>query len=357
MRMEEGLDTGPVYLVHRLPIAANETAGSLHDKLAELGAARHRRGAGGNRVRAPAAAVVQPAAAQTYAAKIAKEEAVIGLVADAASSSARFAPSIPFPARPPLLRGEALKIWRAQTSRRAAALPGTVLQAADRTASWSPAGADALSLEQFQRAGGKRMAAAEFLRGSRARGGRPARRLTRTAHVQTVQRIAATHGRRRPGGQEPDAGARMPPGANMPDLEPRRPRRRPGPQLRRPAPSRPPAGGAGDSSSAKPVAKAELQALLVVAVYQLEHSGRGALRDRRSRGGMRQRDCRPQRKPFVNAVLRNFQRNRAQLLESAPTPANAGRYSHPQWWIDRLRAQLPANTRRRCSPRAMAIRR
>jgi 16S rRNA (cytosine967-C5)-methyltransferase len=45
---------------------------------------------------------------------------------------------------------------------------------------------------------------------------------------------------------------------------------------------------------------------------------------------------------LVNAVLRNFIRNRSDLLERV-AESEIGRYSHPQWWIDKLRAQYPQN--------------
>ena len=91
----------------------------------------------------------------------------------------------------------------------------------------------------------------------------------------------------------------------------------------------------------KPVAKAELQALLVVAIYQLEYSEAApyAVVDHAV-------ECASQiagapMKAFVNAVLRNFQRNREQLLLKAES-TDEGRFSYPDWWIRRLRRELPA---------------
>lgn len=117
----------------------------------------------------------------------------------------------------------------------------------------------------------------------------------------------------------------------------------------------------------KPVAKAELQALLLVALYQLEYSEAApyAVVDHAV-------ECAAQiagapMKAFVNAVLRNFQRNRKQLLGKADA-TDEGRYSYPAWWIARLRRAFPAEAdgvlragnarppmtlrvnRRRCSP-------
>ncbi len=117
----------------------------------------------------------------------------------------------------------------------------------------------------------------------------------------------------------------------------------------------------------KPVAKAELQALLLVAIYQLEYSEAAhyAVVDHAVECAAQIAGA--QMKAFVNAVLRNFQRNREQLLAKADT-TDEGRYSYPGWWIDRLRNELPAEAenvlragnarppmalrvnRRRCSP-------
>ena len=74
MEMEEGLDTGPMLTMERLPIEAVDTTGSLHDKLAALGGrmivdALRKLQAG------ELTAVPQPSAGVTYAAKIGKEEA------------------------------------------------------------------------------------------------------------------------------------------------------------------------------------------------------------------------------------------------------------------------------------------
>lgn len=51
----------------------------------------------------------------------------------------------------------------------------------------------------------------------------------------------------------------------------------------------------------------------------------------------------PWAKGLVNAVLRNFLRQRETLLERAEQAGEVARYSHPQWWIDKLRKQYPAD--------------
>jgi methionyl-tRNA formyltransferase len=163
MRMEEGLDTGPVYLTLRQPIAPDDTAGSLHDKLAVLGGR-----AIVEALEAIARGALQPraqdAAGATYAAKIAKEEAALDWSADAATIERQVRAFNPFPGAHTRLGSEALKVWKVAASDGAGA-PGTILHAADGRLVVA-CGRGALSLEVLQRAGGRRLPAAEFLRGS-----------------------------------------------------------------------------------------------------------------------------------------------------------------------------------------------
>lgn len=97
-----------------------------------------------------------------------------------------------------------------------------------------------------------------------------------------------------------------------------------------------------DQLVAKPVAKAELQALLVVAVYQLEYTDAAPYAVVDHAVECATQIAGPQTKGFVNAVLRNFQRNREQLLKAADA-SEEGRHSHPEWWSNRLRGELPAD--------------
>ena len=86
----------------------------------------------------------------------------------------------------------------------------------------------------------------------------------------------------------------------------------------------------------------ELQTLLLVALYQLEYSEAApyAVVDHAV-------DCAAQigggyLKAFVNAILRNFQRSRPALLKVADS-TDAGLYSYPAWWIERLRRDFPSD--------------
>ena len=165
MQMDEGLDTGDMLLEGQLPIAADDTTGTLHDKLASLGAdlivqALEQAAAGTLR------ATPQPEPGVTYAHKIEKAEAQIDWRQAAAVIERRVRAFNPFPGAAGGLEGEALKVWRCALAERedARAAPGTVL-AADEAGIVVACGEGALRLTELQRAGGKRLAVADLLRG------------------------------------------------------------------------------------------------------------------------------------------------------------------------------------------------
>jgi methionyl-tRNA formyltransferase len=163
MRMEAGLDTGPVYSTERLPIEPEDTAGSLHDKLAFLGAQCV--------VRALAALetgglepVPQPAEGVIYARKIEKHEASIDWSRGAEEIERQVRAFNPVPMAGTSLRGEPLRIWRARAMQSRAATPGQIIGVGDGGVLVA-CGSGALLVLELQRAGGKRLPAAEFLRG------------------------------------------------------------------------------------------------------------------------------------------------------------------------------------------------
>lgn len=162
MRMDAGLDTGPVLAQQRIAIAADDDAQSLHDKLAALGAqmivaALEDTAAGRAR------AVAQPAAGVTYARKIEKREAAIDWRRPAPEIERAVRALRPAPGAVTQLRGEPIKVWRARVASGHGAA-GTVL-AADGAGVLVACGDQALLATELQRAGGKRLAAAQFLRG------------------------------------------------------------------------------------------------------------------------------------------------------------------------------------------------
>ncbi len=90
----------------------------------------------------------------------------------------------------------------------------------------------------------------------------------------------------------------------------------------------------------KPVQDAAVRALLLVALYQLQYSraAEHAVVDHAVRAAEALK--KPWAKGLVNAVLRNFLRQRVSLREQADA-SEEGRYSHPQWWIEKLHRQYP----------------
>lgn len=160
MQMEAGLDTGPVLLSDRLPLASDETAGSLHDKLADLGA----RLIVNALEKIPLPAVPQSDTGITYAAKIEKAEALLDWRLPAAEIERKVRAFNPFPGAATMLEGIPVKIWRAVAVPGGAA-PGTVL-VADRHGIVVACGDGALCLGELQKAGGKRLSAAQFLSGN-----------------------------------------------------------------------------------------------------------------------------------------------------------------------------------------------
>lgn len=87
----------------------------------------------------------------------------------------------------------------------------------------------------------------------------------------------------------------------------------------------------------KPVQDAQLRCLLLVALYQLQYSKAAphAVVDHAVRAARKRNAA---ASGLVNAVLRNFLRNRDALLKVAAS-SEEGRYSYPQWWIDAVKAQ------------------
>ena len=163
MRMEEGLDSGPVYLMRRIPIAAEDTAGTVHDKLAALGA-RCIVEALPEIVDGTLKAVPQSEAGATYAPKITKDEAAIDWSREAIEVDRQVHAFNPFPGAYSTLRGEPLKIWHAAVAPGSPAPPGSILSA-DAQGIVVACGNGALRATELQRAGGKRLAAVDFLHG------------------------------------------------------------------------------------------------------------------------------------------------------------------------------------------------
>ncbi len=166
MQMDAGLDTGDMLLIERVAIAATETTSQLHDQLAALGGkmivdALHLA------ARGELKPVKQPEAGVTYAHKVEKQEAVIDWNQTADHIVRRVHAFNPFPGASSTLGGEVLKIWNATVSAGAApahAQPGEVLAVVPEGITVSAMNSEVI-LTELQRPGGKRLSAADLLRG------------------------------------------------------------------------------------------------------------------------------------------------------------------------------------------------
>jgi len=162
MQMEAGLDTGPVLLRRQVAIAPDDTGGTLHDKLAALGAGAL--GEGLDRLAGGMALPPQAQAAEgvTYAHKLDKSEAAFDWNQPAAVIERKVRAFNPWPVAEALLAGEMLRIWRAAVlPGEANAPPGSVLGAG--RAGIDVACADGVvRLLEVQRAGARRIAAADY---------------------------------------------------------------------------------------------------------------------------------------------------------------------------------------------------
>jgi methionyl-tRNA formyltransferase len=162
MQMDAGLDTGDMLLSESLAILPDDTAATLHDKLAACGGRliveALELAACGGLVRKP-----QPLDGITYAHKIDKAEGPIDWHAGAALIERRLRAFDPFPGASTALDGETIKCWRGRVVA-GAGDPGEVL-AIDPAGITVACGDGALLLTELQRAGGKRLPAAQFVRG------------------------------------------------------------------------------------------------------------------------------------------------------------------------------------------------
>ncbi len=165
MKMEAGLDTGPVFLERRLTIGPDETGGSLHDRLAAEGGPAVLQVIDeleANRARS----VPQSEQGVTYAAKIEKSEAVIDWSTDAAEVGRKVRAFNPWPIAETLLDGEQLRIYRARVLddglRDLSARPGAILDVRGDSIVVA-CGRGRLALVEVQRPGRRPVAARDLI--------------------------------------------------------------------------------------------------------------------------------------------------------------------------------------------------
>lgn len=163
MQMDAGLDTGDMLLVEPLSITPEDTTATVHDRLAVLGGrlmveALVLAACGGLRP------VVQPSEGITYAHKIEKREATLDWALSAETLARRVRAFDPFPGTQTARGCDSFKVWAAHAQPGCAGAVGEVLAVNERGVQVQT-GDGVLVLTTLQRAGGKRLPVAEFLRG------------------------------------------------------------------------------------------------------------------------------------------------------------------------------------------------
>jgi methionyl-tRNA formyltransferase len=182
MRMDAGLDTGPMLAAREIDIGADDTAKTLHDRLAALGAeliGETLDALKEGRIRE----VPQPSEGVTYARKIDKAEALIDWRQDAELIARRVRAFNPWPIAETRLEGAQLRIWEAAVSDSermpnpmligavSTMQPGTVLTATHAGIEVA-CGRGVLRILRLQLAGRKPLCAREFIQGQRLDGAR-----------------------------------------------------------------------------------------------------------------------------------------------------------------------------------------
>jgi methionyl-tRNA formyltransferase len=162
MQLDAGLDTGPMLLERRRPIHSHDTAGDLHDALAELGAAALVEAIDG-RAAGTLMPRPQPPDGATYAAKIEKSEARLDWSAGVVEVDRRVRAFNPWPTAETSFAGEQLRVLRARIADHSAvdAAPGTVLGIAEDGLRIA-CGEGVLAVRELQRAGKRPISARDF---------------------------------------------------------------------------------------------------------------------------------------------------------------------------------------------------
>jgi len=168
MRMDAGLDTGPMLLRESTPIHDTDTAGTLHDRLQAMGARLIVNALaaieGGSLV-----SVAQPEHGVTYARKLSREEAPVDWSLTATGICRRVRAFDPVPGASSTCQGVSWKLWGAQPIPEASgpSVPcGTIVRVSSEGVDVQ-AGSGIVRLTEMQKAGGRRLPVDQLLRGAR----------------------------------------------------------------------------------------------------------------------------------------------------------------------------------------------
>jgi methionyl-tRNA formyltransferase len=166
MKLDAGMDTGDILLQHEIPIEPEDTSTSIHDRLAEIGAGLMLKTLD-NLEHGTAKRIPQDPAQATYAPMLKKSDGLLGWNQAARSLHNRIRAFNPWPGTYTLLKGQTLRIWKAQPTDLSGELPpGTLLHHASGTAVVA-CGAGGLRLEEVQLENRRRTSALDFLHGIR----------------------------------------------------------------------------------------------------------------------------------------------------------------------------------------------
>ena len=163
MQLDEGMDTGPVYLTARTAIGGDETAGELMARLAPIGAAALLEGIA--KIEAGAVATAQDHTRATHAAMLAKSDGAIDFAQPAAKVASRIRGVDPWPGAQATLKDQIVKLFRAHAiAGDPAKAPGTVL-AIDKAGAHVQCVDGAVLIKELQAAGRKRLTAQQVAAG------------------------------------------------------------------------------------------------------------------------------------------------------------------------------------------------
>ncbi len=172
MKMDAGLDTGPMLTRDSTPIQTEDTAQTLHDRLARMGAELLVQTIP-DYVKGKIVPQPQPAEGVSYAKKITREDGRIDWTLSARAIENRVRAFTPWPGtftfQPAELKAVLLKIWSVQVETEGSGAPGQVL-GADQNGIVVACGNQALRILELQREGGRRLSARDFLTGHHLRG-------------------------------------------------------------------------------------------------------------------------------------------------------------------------------------------